>query len=146
MTSGTWLGLGIGACLVLAATVLGIGRLTGWRQLAGSYPAAPLRSGPSLLLGRAWFRWTGYAGLVRLNADEHHLHFSLWLRLGHPRFSVPWNDIHAEQVPHWRWGSLVRFSFGRTPGIALKLLGVEADRVIAASGGRIRVAAIQEPA
>lgn len=145
MVTGYGLAAGIAACLALGAAVLwGVGGLTGWRRLAGSYPAMPARPGPSLMLGRAWFRWTGYAGLVRLRADDRHLHFSLWLRLGHPCFSVPWEDIRAERVAHWRWPSLVRFSFAREPGIALRLLGVEGDRVVAASGGRIRLAPVPQ--
>lgn len=139
MSFGSWLGPAIAACLVLGAVVLWLaGGWTGWRRLAGSYPALPTR-GLRILLGRAWFRWTGYGGLVCLHADERHLHFSLWPRLGHPRFSVPWEEIRAERVAHWRWPSLVRFCFARDADVAMKLLGVEADRVVAASRGRLRV-------
>lgn len=146
MTPGHWLGVGIVASLVLGAASLWItGRTTGWRRLAGSYPAVPPGDGRRVLLGRVWFRWTGYGNLVWVHADERHLHFSLWLRLGHPRFSVPWQDIHAERIPSRRWRSLVRLSFQRVPGVTLRILGIEADKVVAASGDRIRVEDRPEP-
>ncbi len=126
-----------GLITIWCLALLTMGVLTGWRQLASCYPALPLR-GQRILPGWVGVRWLGYRNLVVLRANETHLHVRLWLRLGHPPFSVPWEDIRAERRATVLRGNVI-LSFAREPRVTIRIYGRIADRLAAASGGRLSV-------
>jgi hypothetical protein len=83
-------------------------------------------------------RWIGYRNLLVMRAGETHLHVKLWPRLGHPPFSVPWEDIRVER--RTSIGRLiVVLRFAREPRVPLSIYPSIAERLAAASGGRLRI-------
>jgi hypothetical protein len=129
------------AAICLVATwclsLLGMGGLTGWRRLASRYPALPF-DGQRILPGWVIVRWIGYRNLMVMRAGKTHLHVKVWLRLGHPPFSVPWDDIRVE-----RRSSIGRLivvlRFAREPRVSLSIYPLIAERLAAASDGRLRL-------
>jgi hypothetical protein len=120
-------------CLAL----LGFGALTGWRRLASRYPAVPFR-GKRILPGWVIVRRLGYRNLIVMRASETHLHVKLWLRLGHPPFSVPWGDVRAERESTLGRRNVV-LSFAREPGVTFNVYGTIAERLAIASSGRLQI-------
>lgn len=136
-----WLFAALGAFIVFGWIVVLLvqGGRTGWRELARTYPAVERGNGQRLLINTARFRRGGYRNLVVLEADASHLHFRLLPRLGHPPFSVPWAEITARaDDPWWGWPQ-IRFTFARAPELPMKVHPRIAERIAAASGGRLRV-------
>jgi hypothetical protein len=120
-------------CLAL----LGMGGLTGWRRLASHYPALPV-DGQRILPGWVIVRWIGYRNLLVMRAGETHMHVKVWMRLGHPPFSVPWEDIRVErQTSIGRLTVVLRFA--REPRVSLSIYPLIAKKLAAASGGRLRI-------
>jgi hypothetical protein len=120
-------------CLAL----LGAGFLTGWRRLASCYPALPFH-GQRILPGWVIVRWLGYRNLLVLRANQSHLHVKLWLRLGHPPFSVPWEDIRAQRRSILGRRNVI-LSFAREPRVTFNVYGTIAERLAVASGGKLRI-------
>jgi hypothetical protein len=102
------------------------GRVTGWRRLAGRYPATPARDGRRFRCGTLIMGFSNYRGTARLTADVSHLHFSMMalFRPGHPTFSVPWSDV-AVARDAWPW-----FPLKGHPMIRLTLAADPALRIL----------------
>lgn len=73
-----------------------------------------------------------------MRAGDRHLHVKMWLRLGHPPFSVPWQDIRAVRRATLGRRNVV-LSFAREPRVTFNIYGSIAERLAAASGGKLRV-------
>lgn len=130
------------ACLLLAlAGIAAMGWLTGWRRLARCYPCQPAGPGTRLRQARIWFGITRYRNLVVLRTDPTHLHFSVWLRLGHPAFSVPWDQLTAAYETHG-FARVLRLRAAAAPEVRVRVSGMAAARLLDASGGRLRVAGV----
>jgi hypothetical protein len=74
------------------------------------------------------------------------------MRFGHPTFSVPWSDITLSREGIRRGLArfeVIRFTFAAAPDIEFLVREHVAERVIAASEGRLRspdLASVVEPA
>lgn len=132
------------AGLVLAVLGIGaMGHITGWRRLARRYPPRPTRDGPRLWQARIWFGITRYRNLVVLRADPAHLHFSVWLRIGHPPFSVPWEQLSGAYEAHG-FARVLRLRAAAVPEVVVRVSEMAAARLLEASGGRLHVPASGE--
>jgi hypothetical protein len=143
-----WLVLG---WLVIVGVPLLIltGRWSGWRRLAGVYPHRSIGSDQSFRTGPIVMGMVNYRGGARLTSDDSCLHFSMpgLLRAGHPPFSVPWPDITASRDA-WPWfpfkgAPRIRLTLGRYRGLRILVPVSDGERIVAASGGRLR---LREPA
>lgn len=134
--------LGMGAIIYIPYLAL-IGRSSGWRRLAESYPnhnarhARSFRSGPAVM-NRSVFR-----GGVRFTPGDAHLHFAMsgLARPGHRPFSVPWSDIAASH-DEWPWfpfkgHSMVRLTLAADPGLRILVKARDGRRIVDESGGRL---------
>lgn len=114
-----------------------------WRRFARVYPAPPHREGTRFLCGFLKVGRTAYRYTARLTADYFHLHVSttFLVRFGHPSFSVPWSDITLSRK-RIRWGlarfDTIRFTFAAAPDVEFLVRTHIAERVIAASEGRLQ--------
>jgi hypothetical protein len=127
----------------LALALLGVavmGRVTGWRMLARAYPARRRGAGHRLRVPWIYFGWTRYRNLVVAHADQAHLHLWVWLRVGHPPFSVPWSEL---SISRERRGlrKMLRLHFVRAPEVGVWLSEHGAARLLHACGGRVRMPA-----
>lgn len=114
------------------------GRVTGWRRLAGRYPATPARDGRRFWCGTLIMGFSNYRGAARLTADTSHLHFSTmaFFRPGHPTFSVPWSDV-AVARDAWPWFPLkghpmIRLTLAADPDLRILIPVPVGEGLIAA--------------
>ena len=118
-------------------------RTSGWRRLAGLYPDRNPGTARSFRCSPILMGISNYRGGARLTPDESHLHVaqSALQRPGHPSFSVPWGDITAS-VDEWPWfpmkgHPMVRLTLAREPDLRVLIPVRDAERIIAASDGRL---------
>lgn len=136
--------VGMGAIVGVPATV-GIGRRSGWRQLAERYPDRNAGRGRSFRSGQIVVRTTLYRMGVRFAMDESHLHvtMSALARPGHAPLSIPWSDI-AASGDEWPWfpfkgEPMVRLTLAADPDLRILVKVRDAERLVAGSGGRLVV-------
>lgn len=124
----------------VALALLGVavmGRLTGWCSLARAYPARDRLPGKSFRVPWIHFGATRYRNLVVGHADDVHLHLAVWLRIGHPPFSVPWGEIAASRERR-ALRTMLRLRFVRAPGIDVWLSERGATRLQGLCAGRLQ--------
>jgi hypothetical protein len=120
-----------------------MGLWSGWRRLAGLYPAQAVGQGSSFASGMMVMGLANYRGGVRLTSDRSYLHFSttMMLRPGHPHFSVPWSEITLSS-DEWPWFPLkglrvIRISLARRRDLRILVPVRTGERLSADSQGRL---------
>jgi hypothetical protein len=134
----------VGLVLITWAPMLILtARASGWRRLADLYPNRNPGTARSFRCSPVLMRMSNYRGGARLTPDESHLHFAqpALQRPGHPSFSVPWSDISASR-DEWPWfpmkgHPMVRLTLARGPDVRVLIPVRDAERIIAASDGRL---------
>jgi hypothetical protein len=133
------------AALMWVPLLMVMGVWSGWRRLAGLYPDRNTGQGRSFRCSPVIMGLTNYRGGVRLTADETHLHFSMsvFLRPGHPPFSVPWSDVTVTR-DQWPWfpfrgKQVIRLTLAGYPDRRILVPLSDGERIVAASGGRLRL-------
>ena len=142
---------GVGLILILPATAM-MGRWSGWRQIAARYPDRNAGRGTSFRSGKLIVGTTIYKTGARFTADDAYLHaaMSAIARPGHRPFSIPWGDITATPDA-WPWFPfkgypMVRLTLAGEPDVRILLRAEEGARLAEASGGRLSIEAVREPA
>ena len=143
--------IGMAVIIGVPATAM-LGRWSGWRQLAERYPDRNTGRGGSFKSGPVVMNRSVYKMGVRFTMDESHLHFrmSALARPGHPPFSVPWSDITASR-DEWPWfpfkgEPMVRLAIAGHPDLRILVRLRDGTRVADASGGRLTIDGMREPA
>lgn len=134
-----WVVFAWGPLMVLA------GIWSGWRGLAGLYPAREVGRGTSFRSGMMVMGMANYRGGARLTADPLHLRFSMsvMLRPGHPPFSVPWSDVTLSP-DRWPWFPLkgtpvTRITLARHRALRILVPPSTGEKILAASEGRLHL-------
>jgi hypothetical protein len=122
-----------------AASLELLSAVGGWRKLAEAYPSLQPIAGKRFLFQSAQLRYSvGYNGCLTITADVRGLFVSILLplRIGHPDFFVPWDEISSEPGGS-RWSPTLRLRFSRCPAVPLVITKRLASRLESASGRRI---------
>jgi hypothetical protein len=145
------LALACGA-LLWAPSVILCGMWSGWRRLAGLYPAKTAARGRRVRCGWMIMGLTNYRGGVRVTADDSCVHFSMGplVRPGHPPFSVPWSDITVTR-DGWPWFPMqgrpvIRFTLARHRALRILVPVSTGETLIEASAGRLQLSEPRVPA
>ena len=117
--------LWIGVCNLIAAA-------SGWRVLAGHYPAISAFDGRKLWFKSAGMRsWMNYSNCITIGANKYGLYLSVLplFRVGHPPLFFPWTDISTEAVTRRLLPDIVKFNFTKQPEVPVILSESLAARI-----------------
>lgn len=117
--------------------------LSGWRELARAYPAAPGLGGSELgesfrMRSAQLARGVNYSNGITFTASPVGLRISMpWLfSFGHAPIEIPWAELRSEADRVW-WVPVVALRPARTPSVPVKLRRPLAEELARASGGRL---------
>ncbi|MFM9845312.1 MAG: hypothetical protein ACKVOI_20295 [Dongiaceae bacterium] len=116
--------------------------LSGWRRLARHYAATVPTAGVQFQFRGGTVGWFSYRGCLHLAAAPDGLF--LWLfrpfGVGYRRLFIPWDDIASTAHKGWMvdWAVM---TVAREPGVRIRLNRKLAEGIVAASNGRLRIAA-----
>jgi hypothetical protein len=118
--------------------------VSGWRALAAHYATDRPPAGVQFGFSSASLRGVSFRGSLNLAVAGEGLF--LWpfllFRPAFTRLFVPWSDLTATAGKRW-FLSYVVLTFAKVPGVRLTIRQALAERLVAASGGTLRISAGQ---
>jgi hypothetical protein len=116
---------GILAAILGLGTLLSIGKISGWSDLALLYKAETPYVGHWQGWNSARLRWISFNNCLDFGASEEGFHMRMpkLLSLGLQPLLIPWRDIHMSQQSSWLGlNEVVVFEFEQVPGLKLRML------------------------
>jgi hypothetical protein len=118
--------------------------VSGWRALAAHYATDQPPTGVQFGFNSASLRGVSFRGSLNLAVADEGLF--LWpfllFRPAFTRLFVPWSDLTATTGKRW-FLTYVVLTFAEVPGVRLTIRQALAQRLVAASGGALRISAGQ---
>jgi hypothetical protein len=116
--------------LVLAGSMVLLGRAGGWWAVAKAYPSSGAPEGKKFAMQRGSFGWVDYNGCLTIHVSDRGLRIAVWpfLSFAHPPILLPWSAIEVLKVRE-RWYArdiLVRVGNPEIARVRLPLKIVEA--------------------
>lgn len=119
-----------------------LSRTSGWTKLAECYRSEQPFLGALIRFQAAQFRRsTNYNGCLNFGGDPAGLYVApmLLFRAFHSPLLIPWDEITARPIKVWRFWNFVELRFQRVPDVPVKIKPALAEKLVQASGGRLRV-------
>lgn len=126
---------------VWIAISYGIAVTGGWNVLAEHYLNKSDFQGELFRFNSGQMGKASYGGVLILGTNPRGLYMSTFFmfRFGHPALLIPWEDITATITNRWHFFSSAQFEFSKTPGTTFGLSKGLAEKIAAASGGRLTI-------
>lgn len=108
-----------------------LARMSGWANLAESYPGKKSFDGPKRYFQGAIIGEVPHNGtlIIGANRDGLHLHTVLPFRFGHPPIFIPWAAVASVHRKKRFMANFVVVAFEQHPEATLQLLERTADRL-----------------